>query len=99
LKKKNGGVFSQVGRGSGHLIDGGSYVSYVWDSSSSSSADHDTPDDTGTDDADAGSSLEFSLVIEKVSPHLAGCGFSSQGNYNVTDETATFTLTAGTALR
>lgn len=32
-------------------------------------------------------------------PHKAGCGFSGQGDYNVTAETATFTLAAGSALR
>jgi galactosylceramidase len=41
---------------------------------------------------------DFSLVVEKVSPHKAGCGFSSQGSYNVSDEKAEFTLTAGSAL-
>ena len=42
---------------------------------------------------------EFTLVIEKVSPHEAGCGFSAQGSYNVTDEVASFTFALGTTLR
>lgn len=44
------------------------------------------------------SSLEFSLVIEKVPPHKAGCGFSAQGSYETSNETATFSLAKGTAL-
>ena len=49
---------------------------------------------TGTNHSD----INFSLVIEKVPPHKAGCGFSAQGNYNVSTETATFSLASGSAL-
>jgi hypothetical protein len=37
-------------------------------------------------------------VLEQVAPHLAGCGFSSQGSYNVSNGTATFLLQAGSQL-
>lgn len=50
------------------------------------------------DNGASNSSLDFSLVIEKVPPHKAGCGFSSQGSYNVSNETATFSLPSESAL-
>jgi hypothetical protein len=37
-----------------------------------------------------GSSVNWSMVVEKVDPAQAGCGFSSRGTYSVTAETVNF---------
>ena len=77
-----------VGGGSGFLSQGGSYVSYV------SSPPALTSASSSRQQQQSAPPLNFSLVLEKVAPHKAGCGFSSQGDYNVTTETATFQLSS-----
>ena len=71
------------GAGSGSLTSGGSYVGYVSSSSSSNDPGHTL----------LLSPSPFTLVIEKVDPQLAGCGFSGKGTYTVSDETAVFKVT------
>ena len=78
-----------VGGGSGFLSQGGSYVSYV-----SSSPPALLTSSSSRQQQQSAPPLNFSLVLEKVAPHKAGCGFSSQGDYNVTTETATFQLSS-----
>ena len=62
------------------LTNGGSYVGYV--------AGKDNHDATNA--VSATTPPPFTLVVEKVDPQLAGCGFSGKGTYAVSNENAVF---------
>ena len=71
-----------VGQGSGTLVHGGTFVTYV---------DGGSADNSNLVPSASG---EFALVIEKITPTASSCGFSQTPHYEVVDETASFKLPA-----